>query len=103
MEKVEKKILIIGLFISEENKHLILRSSADRLAELFTKNQIPIITVSTKVGRLPRLLDTVATIIKQRKEYDIALLPLFGGLSLVLEHILTLHLHMRLNSFRGKN
>lgn len=89
MEQAQKKILIVGLFISEENKHLILRSSADRLAELFSKNNVPFLTVSTKVGRLPRLWDTVKTIIKHRNEFDIAVVPLFGGLSLVLEHILT--------------
>jgi glycosyltransferase involved in cell wall biosynthesis len=94
MENKQKKILIIGLFISEENKHRILRSSADRLAEVFQKNNIPIITVSTKVGRLPRLWDTVVKIIKHRKEYDIAIVPLFGGLSLILEHVLTLLLRL---------
>jgi glycosyltransferase involved in cell wall biosynthesis len=88
----QKKILIIGLFISEKNKHRILRSSADRLLELFTKNNIQTITTSTKVDRLPRLLDTLKTIIARRKEYDIAIVPLFGGLSLILEHILTLTL-----------
>lgn len=86
----QKKILIIGLFVSEKNKHKILRSSADRLAELFIKNKIPVITVSTKVGRLPRLTDTIAAIIKYRNEYDIAIVPLFGGLSLIFEHIITL-------------
>ena len=85
-----KKILIIGLFLSEQNKQKILRSSADRLAELLTKNAIPVITVSTKVGRLARLWDTVAIIIKYRKQYDIAIVPLFGGLSLILEHIITI-------------
>jgi glycosyltransferase involved in cell wall biosynthesis len=86
----QKKILLVGLFLTEQNKHRIIRSSSDRLAELFTKNNIPVLTVSTKVDRLPRLSDTVKKMVKYRNEYDIAVIPLFGGLSLVLEHILTL-------------
>lgn len=87
--KRQKKILLVGLFLTEQNKHRIIRSSSDRLAELFSKHNIPFITASTKVDRMPRLWDTVKIMVKHRNEYDIAVIPLFGGLSLVLEHILT--------------
>lgn len=89
MDNDKKRILVLGLFITEKNKHLILRSSSDRLAELYSKHNIPVITASGKVGRLARLWDTMAIIFNRRKEYDIALLPIFGGLSLVLESIIT--------------
>lgn len=94
MEKTKKSIVLIGLFVTEENKHLILRSSADRLAELFQKHNIPVISTSAKVGRLPRLFDTVLTLINRRRDYDIVVMPIFGGLSLVLESILTRVLKM---------
>ena len=89
MNKNQKNILLVGLFISEKNKHLILRSSSDRLAELYQKHGIGVVKASTKVGKIARLWDTAAIIIKNRKNFDIAIVPLFGGLSLVLEDIIT--------------
>lgn len=85
----QKSILLVGLFISEENKHLILRSSSDRLAELYQKHGINVIKASTKVGKIARLWNTISIIFFNRKKFDIALVPLFGGLSLVLEDIVT--------------
>ena len=85
MSEKQQSILLVGLFLSEENKHLILRSSSDRLAELYQKHGINVIKASTKVSRLARLWDTASIIIKNRKNFDIAMVPLFGGLSLVLE------------------
>ena len=89
MSEKQQSILLVGLFLSEENKHLILRSSSDRLAELYQKHGINVIKASTKVSRLARLWDTASIIIKNRKNFDIAMVPLFGGLSLVLEDIIT--------------
>ncbi len=83
-----KKILITGLFLNEENKHIIYRTAADQLAELMEKNNYPIIKTSYKPGRIPRLIDTCKTIFAKASEYNIAIVPFYGGFrSLVLEAV----------------
>ena len=76
---MKKSILIIGIFLTEQNKNKIYRTAADQLAELLEKNQYSIIKVSTHVGKILRFLDTLFSIIKKRKEYTIAIVPLYGG------------------------
>lgn len=74
-----KSVLIVGLFLSEANKTRILRTAADQLGELLAKNNYAVITVSTKVERVSRLMDTLSTIICKRKQFDVAIVPLYGG------------------------
>ncbi len=74
-----KKILVVGLFLSEKNKNKIYRSAADQLAELLEKNNYPVIKVSTHVGKIFRFVDTIFTIIKSSPQYSIAIVPLYGG------------------------
>lgn len=84
-----KKILLAGLFLSEKNKHKIYRTAADQLAELLGKNRYPIIKTSTQPNRLLRLLDTCYTIVIKSPQYNIAIVPFYGGYrSLVLEAII---------------
>lgn len=57
-----------------------MRTAADQLAELFETNQISTITVSDELGKTSRFLDTIFTIFKKRKQYDIGIVPLYGGM-----------------------
>lgn len=79
MNPYKKKILIVGLFLSEKNRKKILRTAADQLAELLRKSNFDIITVSAVVNQAARLLDTLATILFRSFSYEIAILPMYGG------------------------
>ncbi len=74
----KKKILITGLFISEKNKHIIYRTAADQLYEIFQNNQIPVIKTSSKLNKITRALDVLTTIFFNKSEYAIAITPYYG-------------------------
>lgn len=76
---MQKKILVVGLFLSDKNKNKIYRSAADQLAELLEKNNYPVIKVSKHVGKIFRFVDTIFTIVKSSSQYSIAIVPLYGG------------------------
>lgn len=80
MKPPPKKILLVGLFLSDKNKQQIMRTAADQLAELFENHQIETITVSNKLNKIGRFLDTVLTIYSKRKQYNIGIVPLYGGM-----------------------
>ncbi len=80
MQNKKRKILIVGLFLSEKNRHLTMRTAADQLAELLEANQIATITVSDKLNKYGRFADTVSVIYRKRKQYDIGIVPLYGGI-----------------------
>ena len=87
-------ILIVGLFLSKKNKHKIQRTPADQLAELFVKNGLNVITVSSFVSRILRLIDTVSTIFFKHNKYSIAIVPFYGGFrSYIWEEITVFLLH----------
>jgi glycosyltransferase involved in cell wall biosynthesis len=73
------KILIAGIFTNEKNCNSVYRSSADTMATIFENNEIPVIRTSYKISSLSRIVDSLKTIFKRRKEYTIATVPLFGG------------------------
>ncbi len=75
------KILLVGLFLSEKNKHKIYRTAADQLAELLSKNNYSLIKVSHHTGKIKRFADTLITIFLKKKEYQIAIVPLYGGIA----------------------
>lgn len=68
----------MGLFLSEKNKHIVARSAADQLAELFSKNGIEVIKVSNKVNQIVRIIETLVLILVSVKRYNIAIVPLYG-------------------------
>ena len=74
-----QKILIVGLFLSEKNRHLTMRTAADQLAELLQQNGVQTINVSNKLNKFRRFAETVLTILLARKQYDIGIVPLYGG------------------------
>jgi glycosyltransferase involved in cell wall biosynthesis len=76
---MKNKILIVGLFLSEKNKHKIYRTAADQLAELLEKNNYPVIKTSTQVGKAARFTNTLFTILTKANQYSIAIVPLYGG------------------------
>jgi glycosyltransferase involved in cell wall biosynthesis len=75
-----KKILLVGLFLSEKNRQIIMRTAADQLAELFENHQTNTITVSNKLNKVGRFLDTIFTIYFKRRQYNIGIVPLYGGM-----------------------
>ncbi|MBX2932317.1 MAG: glycosyltransferase family 4 protein [Chitinophagaceae bacterium] len=73
-----KKILITGLFISEKNKHLIYRTAADQLFEIFQQHHIPVLKTSSKLNKITRALDVLGTIFFRQTAYSIAITPYYG-------------------------
>ncbi len=76
--KPKKKILITGLFISPKNKHLIYRTAADQLYEVFQNNKIPVIKTSALLNKFTRALDVLATIFFKQHQYHLAITPYYG-------------------------
>jgi len=79
MPREKQKILIVGLFLSAKNKTKIARTAADQLAELLSKNNYKVITVSTVLSQVRRMLDTLMTVIIKAPQYKMAIVPLYGG------------------------
>lgn len=73
-----KPVLIVGLFSKNRSGEKIYRTAADQLAQLFKKNQQAVICTSYHPGKWRRLWDTIFTIIRTRKQFTIAILPLYG-------------------------
>jgi glycosyltransferase involved in cell wall biosynthesis len=73
-----RHVLILGLFLKKGDEKSNIRTVEDRLAELFEKENVPIITSSNSHGRIARFADTVYTVIFKRRAYEIAIVPLFG-------------------------
>jgi glycosyltransferase involved in cell wall biosynthesis len=93
----KQAVLIVGLFLSEKNKHKIQRTPADQLAELFTKHGLQVVTTSKFVPRLARLMDTISTIFFKRSKYSIAIVPLYGGFRSFVWEAITVSLLKKLN------
>jgi len=86
----EKSILLLGLFLKNGNEKSNIRTVEDRLAELFAKKKIKTIISSSSRRKFSRLADTVCTVIFKRKEYEIAIVPLFGtGPSFLWQEMIT--------------
>jgi len=74
----KKAVLILGVFVDETARIKNIRTAEDRIAAMFRNNGVPVITSSAAAGKAKRFADTVSTLIAQRKNYDIAIVPLFG-------------------------
>jgi glycosyltransferase involved in cell wall biosynthesis len=86
----KKSILLLGLFVNPQNKKLNIYTSANRMTEMFIKNDIKNISSSHLQSKLARLYDTIFTVISRREEYDLAIVPLFGTWpSFVWQEIIT--------------
>ncbi len=73
-----KSILLLGLFVDKNNPKKNIRTATDRIAEMLVKNNLPVITSSVKSGRVARLMDNLSVIHKNKKKYDLAIVPLYG-------------------------
>lgn len=73
----QQKILVIGSFKNKaDDKHST--TAAEQLADLFISNNIEIITTTTEFKKIPKFFDTLKTIYFQRKNFSIAIVPLYG-------------------------
>ena len=57
------------------------------LSDLFSREGYDVVSTSSVANRYLRLLDVAATIIKNRKKFDIAVIDVFGGPSIVIEDL----------------
>src|SRR4051794_6212742 len=74
----KRKILLLGLFVNARNEKSNIRTVEDRLGEMFGRENIPVIESSNAGGRISRLTETLYTVIFKRREYNVAVVPLFG-------------------------
>lgn len=87
---IKKNVLILGMFVDETAERQNIRTAEDRIAAMFRRKGIGVITSSSARGRTKRLVHHICMIIFKRKEYDIAIVPLFGTTpAFVLQEILT--------------
>lgn len=64
-------------------------SQGEVLASLFAKDGHSVRTTSSRVGRLPRLLDSVHSLVKWRGKVDVAIVSIFSGPAFVLADVCT--------------
>jgi len=86
------KLLIVGLFLNEQNKHLIMRTAADQLAALFEKHDYPVIKTSFYPGKIKRFVDTFLTILFKAGSYQTGIVPLYGGTASLLWATISIYL-----------
>ncbi len=79
MMSTKQKILVVGVFLSDKNRYKIYRSAADQLAEFLEKYGYQVIRAAPYYSRIPRLLNTIWLILKHRREFSLAIVPLYGG------------------------
>jgi glycosyltransferase involved in cell wall biosynthesis len=73
-----KRLLLVGNFLSQTIK---VRHVCEDLAESLRAAGWLVYASSRQRGRLHRLLDMVATIYRRRKQYQVALVEVYSGLS----------------------
>lgn len=90
----EKPILLLGLFLKRGDEKSNIRTVEHTLDVLFKKEGLPTINSSDSRKRISRFFDTVYTVVFKRKEYDIAVVPLFGTWpSFLWQEVMTRLLH----------
>ncbi len=74
---IKDTILIVGSFRHPKNKKHTT-TAAEQLAALLETNKITVIKTSAQYKRFLKITDTLKTIIYRRKDFDIAVVPLYG-------------------------
>ncbi len=69
-------VLLVGNFLSST---LGARSVSEDLADQLAAAGWPVLTVSDKLGRIPRLLDMIRTVLDRRREYEVAHVEVYSG------------------------
>lgn len=78
MHKNKQHLLIIGIFW-DGKKYKTARQAPDQLAEALEKHGHRLTRTSYYLNKYLRLIDTVATIIGKRNNYNTAIVPWFNG------------------------
>ena len=72
------RVLLVSNFLSESRG---TRAASEDLAARLSAAGHTVITTSSRVSRLPRLLDMVATAIRRRAHYDVVHVDVFSGMA----------------------
>ena len=91
-----KKILIIGLFSKNTDSRQYL-TAPEQLADLFEKNNVPVIKTAYSINKIPRLVHTITTILTSRNQFDVAIAPLYGSSRSFYLQVITSRLLKMLN------
>ncbi|NIS68854.1 MAG: glycosyltransferase [Proteobacteria bacterium] len=83
-DKSHPGVLIVGTFISNS---IANRSVCEDLAARLAASRWAVVTTSSKLSRIPRLLDMVNTIWSKRSEYSVAQVDVYSGLAFVWAEI----------------
>ena len=73
---MKNSVALIGNFLSASRG---TRTVIEDLAQRLAGTGWQVVTASDKPGRLPRLLDMVATVWRRRREYDVAQVDVYSG------------------------
>ncbi|MCI0696570.1 glycosyltransferase family 4 protein [candidate division KSB1 bacterium] len=74
--KTKSPVLLVGDFLSSSVRN---RSSCEELAAQLIVSDWPVITTSSELDRIARLLDMVFTVLRRRKDYVIAQTEVYSG------------------------
>ncbi|CAN5732174.1 N/A [soil metagenome] len=86
----QKAVLILGVFVDVKSEKQNIRTAEDRIAAMFQRNNIAVITSSSAGSRIKRFVHNVYTIISKRKAYHVAIVPLFGTTpAFILQEMIT--------------
>lgn len=85
---MKNALFIVGNFFNNVNG--TPTTQAEELKKILTRRGIRVISASRQIHRLPRLLDTIFSLVRHRREYQIVNIHFYGGLALVLEDLTSL-------------
>lgn len=80
MRMYEPRILLIGNFLSATTG---IRSIGEELGSLLSRSGHKVITTSNKIGKISRLIDMIATVIKERLSFDVAYVEVYSDLAFI--------------------
>ena len=81
-------IFIVGNFF--DNRRGTPTTQAEELKKILEQRGVRVLSSSRHIRRFPRLLDTLYSLIRHRREYRIVNIQFYGGLALVLEDLSSL-------------
>ncbi|MBA3465640.1 MAG: glycosyltransferase family 4 protein [Deltaproteobacteria bacterium] len=73
-------VLVVGTFLSESGRNA---SYCEELATRLEGTGLRVTRTSPQVGRIPRLVDMLATALRRRADYDVAHVDVFSGAAFV--------------------
>ncbi len=74
----QNRLLFLAVFVNDKRPGINIRTSTDRIAGALMSQGFRVICSSSQSNRWIRLVVQLWTIIGSRKNYDVAILPLFG-------------------------